>query len=147
MSRTKTLGEWALWLFYAGAVVTLYGTIFASIAAQSRLYADMVRLMGGFASHDYAARVRYRNRFIVILTALPVLLFLLFVSPVWMVTVGGIAQAAMLPVIGVGTIYLHHKRVPSDIAPARWVTVALWLVTAIIFVMMGYSVLEAMRKF
>ena len=144
---TQTLGDWALWVFYAGAIVTLYGTIFASIAAQSRMYADMVRLMGGFASTDYAARVRYRNRFIVILTALPVALFLFFVSPVWMVTVGGIAQAAMLPVIGLGTIYLHHKRLPRDIAPARWVTIALWLVTAIIILMMGYAVLEALKKF
>ncbi len=144
---TKTLGDWALWLFYAGAIVTLYGTIFASIAAQSRMYADMVRLMGGFASNDYAARVRYRNGFILALTVVSVTLFMVFGSPVTMVTVGGIAQAAMLPVIGAGTIYLHHKRLPSDIAPARWVTVALWLVTAIIFVMMGYSVLEALRKF
>ena len=144
---TQTLGDWALWVFYAGAIVTLYGTIFASIAAQSRMYADMVRLMGGFASTDYAARVRYRNIFIVILTALPVALFLFFVSPVWMVTVGGIGQAAMLPVIGLGTIYLHHKRLPRDIAPARWVTIALWVVTAIIFVMMGYAVLEALRRF
>ena len=30
---TETLGEWALWLFYLGAIVTLYGTIFASTAA------------------------------------------------------------------------------------------------------------------
>src|SRR5262249_27500839 len=30
---TQTLGPWALWLFYAGAIVTLYGTIFAATAA------------------------------------------------------------------------------------------------------------------
>jgi Mn2+/Fe2+ NRAMP family transporter len=142
---TQTLGGWALWLFYAGAIVTLYGTVFASIAAQSRMYADMVRLMGGFASDDYAARVRYRNLFIVILVIIPVSLYLFFVSPVWMVTVGGIGQAAMLPVIGIGTLYLHHRRLPREIAPARWRTVALWIVTAIICVMMGYSVLNALR--
>ena len=33
---TQTLGEWALWIFYLGVVVTLYGTIFASTAAHSR---------------------------------------------------------------------------------------------------------------
>ena len=143
---TQTLGGWSLWLFYAGAIVTLYGTIFASVAAQSRMYADMARLMGGFASDDYAARVRYRNWFIVLLTAIPVCLFLFFASPVWMVKVGGIAQAAMLPVIGLGTLYLRHRRLPNEIAPARWVTLGLWLATAIIVLLMGFSVIEALKQ-
>ena len=45
---TQTLGDWALWLFYVGAVVTLYGTIFASTAAHSRLFADAVRIAGRY---------------------------------------------------------------------------------------------------
>lgn len=143
---TQTLGEWSLGLFYLGAIITLYGTIFASIAAQSRMYADMVRLMGGFKSEDYAARVRYRNGFILILTIIPVSLFLFFTSPVWMVKVGGIAQAAMLPVIGVSTLYLRYRRLPHDIKPRTWVTVGLWLATIIIVLIMGYSVLEALKK-
>ena len=51
---TQTLGDWALWLFYAGAVITLYGTIFASTAAHSRLFADAVRVGGGYARDDAA---------------------------------------------------------------------------------------------
>ena len=43
---TQTLGPWALWLFYAGAIATLYGTIFAATAAHSRMFADMCRLLG-----------------------------------------------------------------------------------------------------
>ena len=43
---TETLGGWALCVFYAGAIVTLYGTIFAATAAHSRIYADMARLLG-----------------------------------------------------------------------------------------------------
>ena len=34
---TQTLGSWALWLFYVGAIATLYGTIFATTAAQTRM--------------------------------------------------------------------------------------------------------------
>ena len=48
------LGDWALWLFYAGAVITLYGTIFASTAAHSRLFADAVRVGGGYERADTA---------------------------------------------------------------------------------------------
>jgi manganese transport protein len=143
---TQTLGEWSLWLFYAGAIVTLYGTIFAAVAAQSRMYADMIRLMGGFASEDYATRVRYRNLFIWLLTIIPVCLFLFFTSPVWMVKVGGIAQAAMLPVIGISVLYLRYRHLPRDIKPRQWVTIGLWAATIIIVLMMGYSVLEALTK-
>ena len=50
---TQTLGPWALWLFYAGAIATLYGTIFASTAAQSR---DVRRHVPA------ARRVRARRR-------------------------------------------------------------------------------------
>ncbi len=50
---TETLGGWALWLFYAGAVITLYGTIFASTAAHARVTADLVRM---------ARRLRPRRR-------------------------------------------------------------------------------------
>src|SRR5262249_39221971 len=56
---TQTLGGWSVWLFYAGAIATLYGTIFAATAANSRVYADMACLMGAFSKGDYAARCRW----------------------------------------------------------------------------------------
>ena len=143
---TQTLGPWSLWIFYVGAIATLYGTIFASVASNSRVYADMSRLMGMFPAHDYATRVRYRNGFIVALTIIPVTFYLFIESPVKMVVAGGLAQAMMLPVIGVGTLYLRHKLLPRDIAPARWVTVFLWVSTAIIVWLMGYYVIEQIKK-
>ena len=62
---TGTLGPWAIWPFYAGAIVTLYGTIFAVLAANSRICADMCHLMGLFAGRlhgtgQVSARVRHR---------------------------------------------------------------------------------------
>ena len=73
---TETLGPWALWVFYAGAIVTLYGTIFAATAAHARIYADLVRLLGAFAREDYAARSRYRRSLVWALTLVPVALYL-----------------------------------------------------------------------
>lgn len=137
---TQTLGEWSLWVFYLGAVVTLYGTIFASTAANSRLYADMCRLLGCFAPSDYRRRVRYSNGFICLLTIVPVILFLFFESPVKMVVAGGLAQAMMLPVLGIGALYLRHRRLPPVLAPSNFVTVCLWLATLIIVALMGYYI-------
>jgi Mn2+/Fe2+ NRAMP family transporter len=143
---TQTLGEWSIWLFYLGAIATLYGTIFAATAAHSRLFADMFRLMGFFAAEDYRQRLRFRRAWVVILTVVPVVLYWLFESPVKMVIAGGLAQAMMLPVIGLSTIYLRHKYLPETIAPLRIVTIALWFATALIVVLMGYYLVTELGK-
>lgn len=143
---TETLGPWSLWLFYLGAIATLYGTIFAATAANSRVFADMSRLMGLFARDDARRRVRYRNGFIVLLTVVPVILYMLFESPVKMVVAGGLAQAMMLPVIALSTVYLHYRRLPGEIKSPRWMTAGLWLATVVIVWLTGYYAIEQLRK-
>ncbi len=133
---TSTLGEWALVLFYLGAVATLYGTIFAATAAHSRIYADMVRMMGGFEREDISARNRWRDRFIIVLTVIPVTLFYVFKNPVSMVVAGGLAQALTLPVICIGILYLRHKLQPAETAPNRWGTAWLWIASVLITALM-----------
>jgi len=141
---TRTLGGWALGLFYLGAVVVLYGTIFASTAAHSRLCADMCRLMGLFEKGDYPRRLVFRQRFVVILSVVPVALFLLFESPVKMVVAGGIAQSLMLPVVGLGTVYLHHRHLPPEIAPSVFVTLGLWAASLTMLAAAGYGVVQGL---
>ena len=142
---TQTLGPWSLWIFYLGAIATLYGTIFAATAANSRVYADMFRLMGFFDHADYAARVRYRRGFVLFLTIFPVCLFMLVQSPVKMVVVGGVVQALMLPVIGIGTLYLRHRHLPAEVRPSSWITLTLWGATFVIIVLMGYYIVLTLQ--
>ena len=137
---TQTLGRWALWLFYAGAVVTLYGTVFASTAANARLLADVVRIAGGYAREDAASRRRWRRRFVIVLSIVPVLLFWFLRSPVQMVVAGGVAQAMMLPLIGIATVYLRHRHLPSDIRPSPLTTVLLWVSTLVMLAFALYYV-------
>jgi manganese transport protein len=141
---TESLGDWALYLFYVGAVITLYGTIFASTAAHSRLFADAVRVAGVYARDDAAQRRRWRNIFLLVLSAIPPICYWFIESPVQMVLAGGIAQAAMLPLIGLAAIYLRHKHVPQDIQPAAATTVMLWIATA---VMAGFALYYAVAQF
>ncbi len=129
---TSTLGEWALVLFYIGAVATLYGTIFAATAAHARIYADMVRMMGGFQRDDAAARRQWRDRFVWILTVIPITLFFVFKNPVAMVVAGGLAQALSLPVICIGVLYMRHKLQPKETAPGAWNTAWLWIASVLI---------------
>jgi manganese transport protein len=123
---TETLGGWALWLFYAGAVITLYGTVFASTAAHARVTADLVRMSGGFAREDAAARGRWRDITTVGLAVLPAVFYWIVGSPVRMVVAGGVAQALMLPLIGLAAVYLRHRHVPAELQPAPLTTAALW---------------------
>jgi len=133
---TETLGPWALWLFYIGAIATLYGTIFAATAADSRVLADLMRLAGVFPPGDYRTRVKWRNRFVVLLTVLGAALYLGVRSPVMMVKAGGVAQALMLPVIAGSALYLRYRKLPPEVYPKPWVTVALWAASLAIACMM-----------
>jgi hypothetical protein len=137
---TGTLGDWAVWPFYVGAIATLYSTIFSATAGHARSFADMCRVMGLYARGDYAARLRYQRGFVVALSVVPVAFYLLLQSPVRMVIAGGVAQALMLPLIGVGTVYLRHRHLPIAVAPAPFVTAGLWGCTALCVGAMGYYV-------
>ena len=143
---TETLGGWALWVFYAGAIATLYGTIFASTAAHSRVFADLVRLLGGFERTDYAARLKWRKRFTVALASVPVVLFLAAQSPVMMVKAGGVAQAVMLPVIAVGVLFLRHWRLPREARPGSILTAGLWLAALLTVSVMVISGVLSLSK-
>jgi manganese transport protein len=140
---TQTLGPWALWLFYVGAVVTLYGTIFASTAAHARLFADAVRIGGGFARDDSRSRTRWRSRFVIALSAVPAVFYWFIESPVEMVVMGGLAQAALLPLIGLAAIYLRHVHLPPELRPSHATTLMLWTATA---VMGGFAVYYGLSR-
>ncbi len=142
---TQTLGPWALWLFYAGAVVTLYGTIFAASAAHSRTFADLCRLLGYFSREDHARRTVFRRRFLVFVTLGPALAYLVFASPVKMVVAGGIAQAVLLPALGAAALYLHYRCLPREVAPSPWVTAGLWLATLGMTAVTFYSLWLTLR--
>jgi Mn2+/Fe2+ NRAMP family transporter len=135
---TETLGPWALYFFYAGAIATLYGTIFAATAANSRVYADMVQLLGVYDRGDYATRVMWRKRFVVGLCLIPIALYFLRVDPSRMVKIGGIGQAMMLPLIAGGTLFLRQKHLPKAVLPSAWETISLWVASLFTIFMMGY---------
>jgi Mn2+/Fe2+ NRAMP family transporter len=138
---TETLGAWSLPLFYAGAIFTLYGTIFAATAAHSRLYADMVRLLGGFEHGDYAARLRWRSRFVWLLTTIPAGLFLILESPVQMVKAGGLAQAVLLPVIAVGALFMRYRGLPAEVRSSLLTTAGLWIAAILTVTATTFSLL------
>jgi manganese transport protein len=138
---TETMGTFGLYVFYVGAIFALYSTVFAGTAANSRIYADLVRLAGGFAAGDYAARLRWQRAFVVVLTLVPCAIYFAIGELVQMVKIGGVVFALMLPLIGAAVIYLRHRRLPPELAPSAWVTAGLWAATTLAAVAMSWLVL------
>jgi hypothetical protein len=139
---TDTLGPWALWVFYVGAIATLYGTIFAATASNSRVFADVTTLLGVFKADDYVSRVKWRNRFVVVLLTIPTALHFLRIDPTQMVKMGGIAQAAMLPIIAVSVMTLRHKNLPKELKSTGITAVTLWVASIVTIVMMLFYVVK-----
>ena len=94
---------------------------------------------------DLDRRLVFRNRFVVLLTLVPIALFWTIESPVTMVMLGGIAQAIMLPALGIAAVFLRHRRLPAGIQPSAITTAALWVTTAAIVLVMGYYVTVVVR--
>ena len=112
---TETMGGAGLYLFYVGAVFVLYSTVFAATAANARIFADMMRLMGRFPAHDYAARVRHQQLFVVALAVIPCVIYFGTGEPVQMVKAGGLVLGLMLPVLAISVVWLRHRRLPVEV--------------------------------
>lgn len=139
---TETLGGWSLGLFMIGAFAVLYSTVFASTAANCRVWADFIGMLGVYNKSNYKLRLRTIRTFVVLLLFVPCLYFTWLREPVLMVKIGGIAQAIMLPIIGGFALYLRYKRMPRNILPKAWITLMLWISASLMALMMGYSALD-----
>jgi Mn2+/Fe2+ NRAMP family transporter len=111
-------GEYARFLFLAGALAVLYSSFLVANAGAARLFADLLvvlRLMDD--SH------RARDRCIGILSlALPLAALLIFLTgwnPVRLVVIGGLVQSLVLPAIGFSALYLRFRLTDERLRPGR----------------------------
>jgi Mn2+/Fe2+ NRAMP family transporter len=146
---TETLGPWSLWLFYLGAVMILYGTVFAVTAGNSRMLADFCQVLGVFEHDDYRRRTRWRDIFIFLITVLSVSLYFVFgQAPVTLVVWTGIGQAALLPIVAFGTVYLAKRHLHPDLRVPGWMMALLWFASIVITVFIVPSLyLEFVKLF
>ena len=130
---TQTLGPWSLWLFYFGAVMILYGTVFAVTAGNSRMLADFSQLLGFYARDDYRRRTRIRDLYILAITILAVSLYFVFgQAPVTLVVWTGIGQAALLPIVAFGTVFLAVRHLVPELKVPGWMMGLLWVAAIVI---------------
>ena len=139
---TESLGPWARSLFVVGAFVVLYSTLFAALAAWTRMFADAFSRIGLF---NFGNEVSRSIWIAVLAWGIPAVwasLFLFFEKPALMVVLGGLPTVVILVIVVFAALYFRYRRVTSRMLPTLRYDIALWtssLAIAFVAVYLGYE--------
>ena len=137
---TRSLGTWARVLFLIGAFVVLFSTLFAALAAWSRLFSDAFGRVGLYSFDDPTAR---RRAIAICAWVIPMIwgvLFLWVKLPGAMVIVGGSATTVILLIVVFATMYFRYKRLDPRLKPTIVYDATLWVSALAIAFVAGQTV-------
>jgi Mn2+/Fe2+ NRAMP family transporter len=140
---TESLGAWARGVFLLGAFVVLFSTIFSALAAWTRTFTDAAGILRFIDFSDPASRRRTVNRLAWFFPLAWASVYLVLGEPVIMVTLGGIATAAILLVVVVGAVDFRLRRTPRQLAPGPMYDAALAISIVALAAFAGYSAWSA----
>jgi manganese transport protein len=126
--------------FLLGAWAVLFKTLYVATAANSRLTADFLNLVGVWHPSGPAARERMIKVFCVVYPVLALGLYFTFREPQGLIRAGGIAQALMLPLIAGATLYLRNRDTDRRVGPSFLTDAFTWLAFFGITAVAVYSV-------
>jgi len=132
--------------FLLGAWAVLFKTLYVATAANSRLTADFLNLVGLWRPSGPAARERVIMLFCVIYPSLALGLYYVFREPQGLIKAGGIAQALMLPLIAGATLYLRGRDDDRRVGPGFLSDMFTWLAFFGISAVAAYSVLGLFQE-
>jgi hypothetical protein len=131
--------------FLLGAWAVLFKTLYVATAANSRLTADFLNLVGLWQPSSPAARERMIKVFCVVYPTLALGLYFAFREPQGLIKAGGIAQALMLPLIAGATLYLRGRDDDRRVGPTFLSDMFTWLAFFGITAVAAYSVYGLFR--
>ncbi len=124
---TESLGPWAKYVFLVGAVIVLYSTLFAALAAWTRLFSDAFSRIGLYSFENADSRNRAIAFFAWVIPAIWATLFLVFKAPGWMVIMGGLATTVILLIVIFAAIYFRYRRLDPKLKSGPLYDFALWI--------------------
>lgn len=133
-------GEWTRILFLTGAAIVLFKTLYLSCAANSRLTTDFLVLAGMSPTKSAEHRAQLIRRFCIVFPLVALAFFFFFKDPKVMVTVGGLAQAATLPMIAAATVYFRYRKIHPTLKPWPITDFLFWVAVVCICVVAAYAV-------
>lgn len=123
----QVIGDWSRPFFLIGAWAVLFKTLYVATAANSRMTADFLNLGGFWPQKTPADRERTVNVFCVVYPILAMSIFLAYPKPLGLITIGGAAQALMLPLIAGATLFLRYRDTDPRVAPPKFADAMSWL--------------------
>ncbi len=139
-------GRWTLGLFVVAAWAVLFKTVYVASASHSRLTADFLSL-AGFVSYGTAAdRARWIRGLSVVFPLVGLATYLFVSNPTKLVLVGGIAQAATLPIISGAALYLRLRRTDRRLRPSLAFDLCLWAAVISITIVALYALYSETLK-
>ncbi|CAN5159369.1 Nramp family divalent metal transporter [soil metagenome] len=133
---TDTLGPWAETVFLAGAFVVLFSTLFAALAAWTRMFSDAFAKLGWF---DYSDQKQRRRAIAIFSWFFPMawgVAYLTFEAPQAMIKFGGVATSIILVVVVFAALHFRYRRLEPRLKPTAAYDAALW-VSAVAIVAIG----------
>ena len=124
---TQSLGPWARNIFLAGAFVVLFSTLFAALAAWSRMFTDAFSRIGLFSFDNQMARRRAIASCAWIFPLIWGVLFLLIKLPGAMVIIGGSATTVILLIVVFATLHARYHRLDARLKPSVLYDAMLWI--------------------
>ena len=133
---TESLGPGIRNAYLVGAFFVLYSSVFASLAAWTRMYSDMFGQLGWIDFSD----VKQRRTVVAVLSwvfpAAWAVIYLYMELPVVMILFGGAVGSVMLFLVVFAAVHIRYRRVSAVHAGGAVYNVAFWLIT-ISIVMVG----------
>ena len=120
-------GQYAKWLFLAGAIAVLYSTFLVATAGSARVYADWLHIMGWISPGQRQLHRGWVSAFCVLLPVVAAGIYATVGQPARLVLLGGFMQALMLPVLGVAALYFRYRWTDPRLRPGRMWDLMLWI--------------------
>jgi manganese transport protein len=139
---TQSLGPWARSLFVVGAIVVLYSTLFAALAAWTRMFADAFGRIGFYDFQNQSSRRLAIGIAAWVIPCMWATLFLVMGNPALMVILGGLATVVILLIVVYAAIYFRYHRLDHRLLPTSLYDTTLWISAIAIFLVAIYVVYD-----
>jgi manganese transport protein len=139
-------GDWTQVLFLIGAGAVLFKTLYLSCAANSRMVVDFMSIVGVIATPTAQLKSQLIKLFCVLFPVAALVLYVLQRDPQLMVRLGGMAQAATLPMMAFATLYFRYTKLSARLRPSKLSDVFLWIASIAIVIVAMYAVPDSLSK-
>jgi Mn2+/Fe2+ NRAMP family transporter len=115
-------GSFGFWFMVAIVFITFCSTVLSVEDGFGRMFADGTQIiLQGFGVRGRWTNEQFLQKFyvVVLLTLLPIAVYLFFGEPVGLLQTAGGIEAAHIPIVTALTLYLNHRMLPKELQPSK----------------------------